>query len=74
MSLIKSSFRSVRDRWLANRDPQGFARSLGVKLNGAVTFYGINRGMFGSEPWLVTLGHNVYVTAGVSSLPMMAAH
>jgi acetyltransferase-like isoleucine patch superfamily enzyme len=30
-----------------------------------VTFYGIDRGMFGSEPWLIWLGDNVYITAGV---------
>jgi acetyltransferase-like isoleucine patch superfamily enzyme len=42
-----------------------FARSLGVHINGKVTFYGLDRAMFGSEPWLVTLGDNVYITAGV---------
>ncbi|WP_460936075.1 acyltransferase [Phycicoccus ginsengisoli] len=38
---------------------------IGVQLRGRVRFYGIDRAMFGSEPWLVTLGDNVYVTAGV---------
>jgi acetyltransferase-like isoleucine patch superfamily enzyme len=65
MSFVKSSLKSVKDRWRASRDPQGFARSLGVNLNGTVTFYGINRAMFGTEPWLITLGDNVYITAGV---------
>ncbi|MET7375526.1 DapH/DapD/GlmU-related protein [Micromonospora arida] len=31
-------------------------------------FYGVNRSMFGSEPWLITLGDNVYITAGVQFL------
>ncbi|CCH17322.1 acyltransferase [Micromonospora lupini] len=56
---------ALRDRWAAARDPEGFARSLGVDLRGRVRFYGIDRAMFGSEPWLVSLGDNVYVTAGV---------
>lgn len=56
---------ALRDRLAAARDPEGFARSLGVDLRGRVRFYGVDRAMFGSEPWLVSLGDNVYVTAGV---------
>ncbi|NYF58221.1 DapH/DapD/GlmU-related protein [Micromonospora purpureochromogenes] len=56
---------AVRDRRACARDPEGFARSIGVDLRGRVRFYGIDRGMFGSEPWLVSLGDNVYITAGV---------
>ncbi|WP_305069442.1 DapH/DapD/GlmU-related protein [Micromonospora sp. WP24] len=65
MHIVRLVGRTVRDRWLAMRDPEGFARSIGVNLNGRVRFYGIDRAMFGSEPWLVTLGDNVYLTAGV---------
>lgn len=54
----------LRDRRLAARDPQQFARKLGVQLRGEVRFYGIDRGMFGSEPWMISFGDNVYVTAG----------
>lgn len=64
-SLIRNSVRALKDRVEATRDPQGFARSLGVNLNGRVTFYGVSRGMFGSEPWLITIGDNVYITADV---------
>jgi len=42
-----------------------FARSLGVRLGENVRFYGISRAMFGSEPWLITIGNNVFITAGV---------
>ena len=66
---MKLPFRAIKqaiqDRLSGARDPEAFARSLGVRLNGKVTFYGIDRGMFGSEPWLISLGDNVYVTAGV---------
>lgn len=65
MGLAKSLVRAASDRVMAARDPQRFARGIGVRLNGNVHFYGVNRSMFGSEPWLVTLGNNVYVTAGV---------
>lgn len=64
--MMKMILRSVLDRMRAARDPAGFAASLGVDLRGRVTFYGANRGMFGSEPWLISLGDNVFVTAGVS--------
>lgn len=54
---------SIRDHVLASRNPEKFVRSLGVELRGTVRFYGVNRGMFGSEPWLISFGDNVYVTA-----------
>jgi len=64
-SFFRSVTRSLSDRWLAGRNPVAFARSLGVRISGRVTFYGIDRGMFGSEPWMISMGDNVYVTAGV---------
>lgn len=59
---------ALRDRRAAARNPEQFARSIGVNLRGRVRFYGINRSMFGSEPWLITLGDNVFITAGVQFL------
>jgi acetyltransferase-like isoleucine patch superfamily enzyme len=44
-------------------DPVGYARSIGVRMGENVHFYGMNAGMFGTEPWLITLGNNVYITA-----------
>lgn len=49
----------------AARDPEDSAGSMGMRLDGKVTVYRIDRGMFGSEPWLIPLGDNVYITAGV---------
>ncbi|WP_433392419.1 DapH/DapD/GlmU-related protein [Micromonospora sp. KLBMP9576] len=57
--------RRVQDHLAGSRDPEAFVRSLGVHLNGRVKFYAVNRAMFGSEPWLITIGDNVYITAGV---------
>ncbi|WP_076470133.1 acyltransferase [Micromonospora avicenniae] len=62
---LRSAIRSIRGRWIAARDPQAYARLLGVNMNGRVKFYGMSLGMFGSEPWLITLGDNVHITAGV---------
>lgn len=63
-SILKSLARRLRDRFQAQRDPVAFARRIGVRIDGNVRFYGISRGMFGSEPWMIRFGDNVYVTAG----------
>src|SRR5450759_2235223 len=65
MNILLSLFQSFRDRIHAAKDPVGFVRSLGVNIGSNVHFYGINRQMFGSEPWLIRIGDNVYITAGV---------
>lgn len=57
--------RSLRDRLFSARDPVGFARFLGVRVGENVRFYGISRSMFGSEPWMIKIGNNCYITAGV---------
>jgi acetyltransferase-like isoleucine patch superfamily enzyme len=44
-------------------DPVGYARSLGVKVGENCRFYAMTPGMFGTEPWLITIGNNVHVTA-----------
>lgn len=62
---LRSIFASLLDKIRAARDPIGFARSLGVRVGNNVRFYGISRAMFGSEPWLIAIGNNVYITAGV---------
>lgn len=45
--------------------PVSYARRLGVNFNGNVTIYGSSYRMFSSEPYLVTLGDNVYISVGV---------
>jgi acetyltransferase-like isoleucine patch superfamily enzyme len=65
LDMLRAGLASLMDRRAAVRDPEGFARSIGVDLRGRVRFYGIDRAMFGSEPWLVSLGDNVFITAGV---------
>lgn len=48
----------------AKLDPLGYARKLGVRMGKNVHFYGMPSGMFSTEPWLITIGDNVHITAG----------
>lgn len=59
------AIRALRDKFKSARDPVGFAREIGVDVHPSVRFYGVSRGMFGSEPWLVRIGPNCHITAGV---------
>jgi acetyltransferase-like isoleucine patch superfamily enzyme len=66
--LLSRSFRLLRfiKREIhAKLDPLGYARSVGVRIGNNVRFYGMRSSTFSSEPWLVSIGDNVYVTAGV---------
>jgi len=42
--------------------PVGYAKKLGVTMKGSVTIYGSSYKMFSTEPYLVTLGDNVYIS------------
>lgn len=42
--------------------PVAYARRLGVTMKGKVTIYGSSYAMFSSEPYLVTLGDNVFIS------------
>lgn len=64
-SFIINSLKGLQRRIMSQSDPIRFARSLGVRVGENVRFYGISADMFGSEPWLVTIGNDVYITAGV---------
>lgn len=44
-------------------NPIGYAKSIGVRLGTNVHFYGMKPNMFSTEPWLITIGNNVYITA-----------
>lgn len=48
--------------------PVSYAKHIGVKICGSVTIYGSSYKMFSTEPYLVTLGNNVYVSVDVSFL------
>lgn len=60
MNVVKYFISQVRAKLAPNR----YARSLGVKLGRNVHFYGMRPGMFSTEPWLIEIGDNVYITNG----------
>jgi acetyltransferase-like isoleucine patch superfamily enzyme len=43
----------------------GYAKWLGVNMGSDVHIYGNPSKMFGSEPWLITLGNHVHITTDV---------
>lgn len=45
--------------------PIAYAKGLGVHVGERVRIFSLHPGAFGSEPYLVTLGNDVIVTAGV---------
>jgi acetyltransferase-like isoleucine patch superfamily enzyme len=48
----------------AKIDPVGYARIIGVRIVGNVRIYGSSYDMFSTEPYLVTLHDNVFVSVG----------
>lgn len=62
--LIRRIAMAVYNRALILIDPTQYARSVGVNLGTNVRFYGATPGMFGTEPWLITLGNNVHIVSG----------
>lgn len=49
-------------------DPIGYSRSLGVRVGEGCKFHGVDLGTFGSEPYLVSVGDHVEITAKVKFL------
>lgn len=63
--MLRRALRLLRDRLSIARDPVTFARRLGVTVGHGCRFLGTDRGTFGSEPYLITIGNHVTITAGV---------
>jgi acetyltransferase-like isoleucine patch superfamily enzyme len=62
--LIKILIYFIREMRM-KRDPVGYARSLGVRIGNNCHLYAMRADMFGSDPFLITLGNDVHVTNGV---------
>jgi acetyltransferase-like isoleucine patch superfamily enzyme len=61
MSIIRQLICTVR----AKINPISYARRIGVKVGAGCRFFSLHPGAFGSEPFLVSIGNNVTITAGV---------
>ena len=46
--------------------PESYARRIGVNVQGSLKIYGSAYAMFNSEPFLITLGDNVYISVGAN--------
>lgn len=64
--LLRMIYIKVHSRILIFINPARYARSLGVRIKGSVKFHGAKLGMFGSEPWFITLNNNVHIVGGCS--------
>lgn len=56
------------DLYLLRTNPRKYAVKVGVKVNGSLYIYGGNRGMFGSEPFMIEIGDNVHITGACQFL------
>ena len=56
---LRKIYRSLYRRFV---DPEKYARKIGVNFRGKVHLYGHTQ--WGTEPWIITIGDNVYLTAG----------
>ena len=62
---IWTLYKKIRTSQFANAHPESYAKSVGVILKGKVYFHTTPINMFGSEPWMITLGDNVHITSEV---------
>lgn len=62
MRLLKKLFTLPFLLMWARLKPVSYARYLGVRMKGNVTIYGSSFHMFSTEPYLVTLGDNVFIS------------
>ena len=58
---VKKVVRQVRMR----NDPVAYARSIGVRIGTGCRIYSANEAMWGSDPYLCTIGDCVHITDGV---------
>lgn len=58
----KALLRKIFNKLYAQLFHEKYAKKIGVNLKGTVRIYGNPYKMFGTEPWCVTLGDNVYIT------------
>lgn len=66
LSRLSKLFTTPFRMLFASLYPVAYAKNLGVRMNGHVVIYGSSYGMFSAEPYLVTLGDNVYISVGAS--------
>ena len=64
--IVKSIYRLLYKKIVGNMNPIRYARKIGVNMNGKVYLTG--GVIWGTEPWIITLGDNVHISDGVRFL------
>lgn len=68
MNILKTLinfYKSYKLKTFAQSYPEEYAKQIGVIMNGKVYFHTTPVDMFGSEPWMITLGKDVHITSEV---------
>jgi acetyltransferase-like isoleucine patch superfamily enzyme len=61
---IKRLLRVLRNKFLRFKNPVEWAKKIGVNFpDGGLFIFG--KVEWGTEPWIITIGNNVYITSGV---------
>ena len=63
---VRSIYRVLYRKIVGNLNPVKYARKIGVNMNGRVFLTG--GVLWGTEPWIITLGDNVHISDGVRFL------
>lgn len=58
-------FKLIFEKIYCRIDPIGFSRYLGVKVGNDCRFIGVSKATFGSEPYLISIGNHVTLTANI---------
>jgi len=62
---LRKIYHAISGTIFGKINPVGYAKYIGVNMGSNVHIYGSSFNMFGTEPWCVTLGDNVYITSDV---------
>ena len=60
---FRNIYRTLYSFIMRRRNPLKYAKKIGVNFKGRCHLYGSPS--WGSEPWLITIGDNVFITSGV---------
>jgi acetyltransferase-like isoleucine patch superfamily enzyme len=63
---LRQLYRSFYKRVICRSNPVRYAKKVGVNIAGNLKIYG--EVVWGSEPWLISIGDNVHITNGVKFL------
>jgi acetyltransferase-like isoleucine patch superfamily enzyme len=63
--MLSTLWKKIVTKYSIQRDPIGYARSIGVQIGENCRLLAVTPDTFGSEPFLIKLGNHVSVTGGV---------